>query len=79
MCTLEEKCLFVGMESFDLVDITAIIPEGDHLVVRFLVVWLGAFIGKDDNLMKFEDRKRNTQIIMRNCFLPVQFHNSMQQ
>lgn len=80
VCVLlqEKKCLFIGMKSFDLIDITAIVPECDHLIVCFLVVWLGTFIGKDNNLRKSADRKK-TRTIRTNCILLAQFHNSMQQ
>lgn len=61
VCYLKEKCLFMRMQSFDLINITAIIPECDHLIVCILVVWLSTVIGKDDNLRKFEDKNQSTQ------------------
>lgn len=53
------------MESFELIDIRAIIPECNHLNVCILVVRLGTFIGKDDDLMKIEEKKRkNTRTLL---------------
>lgn len=78
VCYPTTKCLFIRTESFDLVDITAIVPKCDHLIVCILVVRFRIFFGKDDDLMKFEGKKQNTQKISEKRFLLAQFHNSMQ-
>lgn len=56
----------VKMKLFMTVNVWAVIPESDHLIVSILVVWFCAFIWENDNL-----QNKNHKIISK-----MRFHNN---